>query len=74
MSEIAAVVLGGISFYGGRGSALGSIAGAFVLTILTNVLFFAGINPLYQSFFQGVFLVIAVFLGVILGRLVKAST
>jgi ribose transport system permease protein len=45
-----------------------------VLTILTNVLFFAGINPLYQSFFQGVFLVIAVFLGVILGRLVKAST
>jgi len=74
LTSIAAVVLGGISFYGGRGSALGSIAGAFVLTILTNVLFFAGINPLYQSFFQGVFLVIAVFLGVILGRLVKATT
>src|SRR6185295_8941931 len=66
LTSIAAVVLGGVSFYGGRGSALGSIAGAFVLTILTNVLFFAGINPLYQSFFQGLFLVLAVFIGVIL--------
>ena len=74
LTSIAAVVLGGISFYGGRGSALGSIAGAFVLTILTNVLFFAGIDPLYQSFFQGLFLVLAVFLGVIFGRLLKAST
>jgi len=74
LTSIAAVVLGGISFYGGRGSALGSIAGAFVLTILTNVLFFAGINPLYQSFFQGLFLVLAVFLGVILGRLLRANT
>ena len=73
LTSIAAVVLGGISFYGGRGSALGSIAGAFVLTILTNVLFFAGINPLYQSFFQGLFLVLAVFLGVILGRLAEGK-
>ena len=48
LTSIAAVVLGGISFHGGRGSALGS--------------------------FQGLFLVLAVFLGVILGRLLKAST
>ena len=63
LTSIAAVVLGGISFFGGRGSALGSVAGAFILTILINVLFFAGIDPLYQSFFQGLFLVIAVLLG-----------
>jgi ribose transport system permease protein len=73
LTSIAAVVLGGISFFGGRGSALGSIAGAFVLTILTNVLFFAGIDPLYQSFFQGLFLFAAVLLGAVLGRLIRGA-
>jgi ribose transport system permease protein len=71
LTSIAAVVLGGISFFGGRGSALGSIAGAFTLTILTNVLFFAGIDPLYQSFFQGLFLFSAVLLGSLLGYLLR---
>jgi ribose transport system permease protein len=74
LTSIAAVVLGGISFYGGTGSALGSIAGAFILTILTNVLFFAGIDPLYQSFFQGLFLFLAVLLGSVLGRIVRVRS
>lgn len=71
LTSIAAVVLGGVSFFGGRGSALGSIAGAFTLTILTNVLFFAGIDALYQSFFQGLFLFMAVLLGSLLGYLLR---
>jgi ribose transport system permease protein len=71
LTSIAAVVLGGISFFGGRGSAIGSIAGAFTLTILTNVLFFAGIDPLFQSLFQGLFLFTAVLLGSLLGHLVR---
>ena len=70
LTSIAAVVLGGISFFGGRGSAIGTVAGAFVLTLLINVLFFADINPLYQSFFQGLFLVVAVLLGTLIRRLV----
>jgi ribose transport system permease protein len=73
LTSIAAVVLGGVSFQGGRGSALGALAGAFTLTILVNVLFFAQVNPLYQSFFQGLFLVIAVLLGALLGRLLRRS-
>jgi ribose transport system permease protein len=72
LTSIAAVVLGGISFFGGRGSAIGAVAGALVLTLLINVLFFASIDPLYQSFFQGVFLVIAVLLGALIQRLVAA--
>src|SRR4029079_1839132 len=72
LTSIAAVVLGGISFFGGRGSALGSIAGAFTLTILTNVLFFAGIDPIYPSLFQGLFLFLAVLMGTLLGYLVRA--
>jgi ribose transport system permease protein len=63
LTSIAAVVVGGIAFTGGRGSALGAIAGAFALTLGIDVLFFAGIDPLYQSLFQGLFLVVAVLLG-----------
>ena len=63
LTSIAAVVVGGIAFTGGRGSALGAIAGAFALTLGVDVLFFAGIDPLYQSLFQGLFLVAAVLLG-----------
>ncbi|GAB3851548.1 ABC transporter permease [Dactylosporangium cerinum] len=63
LTSIAAVVVGGIAFAGGRGSALGAVAGAFALTLVIDVLFFAGIDPLYQSLFQGLFLVVAVLLG-----------
>ena len=70
LTSIAAVVLGGISFFGGRGSAIGTVAGAFILTLLINVLFFAKIDPLYQSFFQGFFLVVAILLGTLIRRLV----
>jgi ribose transport system permease protein len=63
LTSIAAVVVGGIAFSGGRGSALGAVAGAFALTLVIDVLFFAGIDPLYQSLFQGLFLVVAVLLG-----------
>jgi ribose transport system permease protein len=60
LSSIAAVVIGGVSLFGGRGSAIGAICGAFVLTLLVNILFFANIDPLFQPFYQGLFLVLAV--------------
>jgi ribose transport system permease protein len=63
LTSIAAVVVGGVAFSGGRGSALGAVAGALALTLVIDVLFFAGIDPLYQSLFQGLFLVVAVLLG-----------
>jgi len=73
LTSIAAVVLGGISFFGGRGSLLGAVAGAFTLTLVVNVLFFAGIDPLYQSFYQGLFLIAAVLLGNAAGRLARRA-
>jgi ribose transport system permease protein len=63
LTSIAAVVVGGVAFTGGRGSALGAVAGAVAVTLVIDVLFFAGIDPLYQSLFQGLFLVVAVLLG-----------
>lgn len=72
LTSIAAVVLGGVSLLGGRGSAAGSMAGAFVLTLIVNILFFANINPLLQEFFQGLVLVLAmaasVLVSLLLGR------
>lgn len=69
LSSIAAVVIGGISLFGGRGSAVGAICGAFVLTVLVAVLFFANIDPLFQPFYQGLFLVLAVGASTLLGRI-----
>lgn len=63
LTSIAAVVIGGIALAGGRGSAMGAVAGAFALTLVVDVLFFAGIDQQYESFFQGLFLIVAVLLG-----------
>ena len=71
LSSIVAVVLGGVSLFGGRGSGIGAIAGAFLTTMIVNILFFAQIDPLYQSFYEGLFLVIAVVATMAVGRLVR---
>ncbi|MGH7057429.1 MAG: ABC transporter permease [Acetobacteraceae bacterium] len=71
LTSIVAIVLGGVSFFGGRGSAIGAMAGAFIITMIVNILFFAHINPLYHAFFEGLFLVIAVVLGTLIGRVVR---
>ena len=68
LSSIAAVVVGGVSLFGGRGSGVGALCGAFVLTLLVDVLFFANIDPLFQPFYQGLFLVVAVGASTLLGR------
>jgi ribose transport system permease protein len=73
LTSIAAVVVGGVSFLGGRGSAIGAIFGAFALTLVTSVLFFAHIDRLYTSFYQGLFLIAAVVLGSLAGRLARGG-
>jgi ribose transport system permease protein len=71
LTSIVAVVLGGVSLFGGRGSAVGAICGAFITTMIVNILFFAHINPLYQAFYEGLFLVVAVVLGGLIGNLLR---
>jgi ribose transport system permease protein len=71
LRSIVAVVLGGISLFGGRGTPMSAVIGAFVSTMIVNILFFAQIDPLYQSFFEGVFLVLAVLLTAIVSRLMR---
>jgi ribose transport system permease protein len=63
LNSIAAVVLGGASLAGGAGSFIGSIAGAYVIAIIPSDLYFFKVSPFYQSFFQGLILLLAVSLG-----------
>ena len=65
LNSIAAVVIGGTSLFGGWGSAIGSIFGAFVLRTIEDLLFVFDFSPLWQPLFQGVVLLVAVSLGAI---------
>jgi ribose transport system permease protein len=61
--SIAAVVLGGVSLFGGTGSAIGAIFGALAFRTIGDLLFVFDFDPLWQPLFQGVVLMIAVSLG-----------
>ena len=63
LNSIAAVVIGGTSLFGGLGSAVGSIFGAFVLKTVGDLLIVFDINPVLQPLFVGVVLLAAVTLG-----------
>ena len=60
LNSIAAVVLGGVSLFGGSGSAVGAIFGALVLRTIGDLLFVFDLDPLWQPLFQGVILLVAV--------------
>ncbi len=61
--SIAAVVLGGISLMGGRGSAIGAVFGALSFRTIGDLLFVFDFDPLWQPLFQGVVLLAAVSIG-----------
>ncbi|MFF4017964.1 ABC transporter permease [Streptomyces sp. NPDC001843] len=68
LNSIAACVLGGISFFGGVGRMRGTVLGALVIGLLTNLLLFTGISPFYQLILQGVILIGALTLKTYLTR------
>ena len=61
--SIAAVVLGGVSLFGGSGSAVGAIFGALMFRTIGDLLFVFNLEPLWQPLFQGVVLTLAISLG-----------
>ncbi len=61
--SIAAVVLGGVSLYGGSGSAIGAIFGALMFRTIGDLLFVFNLDPLWQPLFQGLVLLAAISLG-----------
>ena len=63
LNSIAAVVIGGTSLFGGVGSMIGSIFGAFVMRTVGDLLIVFDINPVLQPLFVGVVLLLAVSIG-----------
>jgi erythritol transport system permease protein len=60
LNAIAAVVLGGTSLMGGRGSIGGSLIGAFVIGVLADGLVMMGVSEFWQIVIKGVVIVFAV--------------
>jgi fructose transport system permease protein len=60
LNSITAVVIGGTSLFGGRGSILGSLFGALIVGIFSSGLNLAGLDVLWQRFAIGCLIIIAV--------------
>ncbi|MBY3307989.1 ABC transporter permease [Rhizobium laguerreae] len=63
LNSIAAAVVGGVALSGGVGSPLGAVLGAFILKTISSLMFFSGLPPLAQPFFEGAILAIAIIIG-----------
>lgn len=60
LNAIAAVVLGGTSLMGGRGTILGTVVGAFVISFLSDGLVMVNVSEFWQMIVKGLVIVIAV--------------
>jgi len=60
LDSVAAVVIGGTSLFGGRGGLGGTIAGAFILTLIASVIFTLGISSFWTPVVTGLLLILAV--------------
>ena len=60
MTGLTAAIVGGTSFTGGIGTVSGTIAGAFIIGFLENVMNLMGINPYIQQVIEGFIIVLAV--------------
>jgi simple sugar transport system permease protein len=61
LEVITAVVLGGTSLMGGRGSIMGSAIGALTLGVISNGLVLLHVNVYWVPIVQGTILVVAIF-------------
>jgi len=59
LASITAVVLGGASLFGGRGSFIGTLLGAFLLQETINATTFLSLSQAWQYWFQGAFVLVA---------------
>ena len=68
LSAIAAVVIGGTSLFGGRGSVLGTVFGTGIIAVLLTGLIVINVPPFWQEVAVGAVLIAAVYLDQMRGR------
>jgi fructose transport system permease protein len=60
LDAITAVVLGGTSLFGGRGTVIGTLIGALIVGVLRNGLVLMGVQSIYQVLITGILVILAV--------------
>lgn len=60
LDSIAAVVIGGTSLSGGRGSVTGTVLGCLIIGVLNNGLFLLNVSPFWQQVVKGLVILLAV--------------
>jgi ribose transport system permease protein len=60
LDSIAAVVIGGTSLSGGRGSVMGTVLGCLIIGVLNNGLFLLNVSPFWQQVVKGGVILVAV--------------
>ena len=68
LDAIAAVVIGGTSLSGGTGTILGTIIGAFIMSVLTNGLRIMSVAQEWQTVVTGVIIILAVYADILRRR------
>ena len=62
MDAIAAVIVGGTSMSGGRGSVVGTVFGTLIVAVMNNLLNLIGVDPYLSTAFKGAIIIAAVLL------------
>ena len=62
LDSIAAVVIGGASLFGGKGSMLGTLIGVLIIGLINNGLTLKNVQPFWVQFIQGAVIFGAVFI------------
>jgi ribose transport system permease protein len=60
MSVIAAVIIGGTSLFGGKGTVVGALIGSLLMSMINNGLVLSGLNVSQQMIVRGVILLVAI--------------
>ena len=60
MNAIAAAVLGGTSLFGGVGTIVGTVIGAFIIGVISDGMVMCGVSEFWQMIIKGLVIVLAV--------------
>ncbi|MBV8350669.1 MAG: ABC transporter permease [Verrucomicrobia bacterium] len=73
LSSIAAVIIGGVSMFGGEGSVSGTLIGALIIAVMTTGLVMLNVQPFWQYIVVGIVVILAVLIDqardLIIGRM-----
>lgn len=74
LPSVAAAVIGGVSLFGGRGNLLGTVIGAYILTLIGNLVFVLRVSSYWQPVMSGVILLLAVLASSIAEKSARTQT